>query len=69
MNLGPARYQKIKSFSGSFREGFTTEISIDFLGTHKDGDFTVKVEDGTVVILLGRDHNVTGLYSSKRKSR
>jgi hypothetical protein len=69
MDLGPAGYQKVKSFSGSYTEGISTDISIHFFGTHQTGSFTIKGENGAVVVLLawgGETHRITLLETEKQ---
>lgn len=50
--MGPVGYQTVKPFSGSYKEGISSEISIHLFGTHKSGSWTIKGENGAVVVLL-----------------
>ncbi|KAL2706301.1 hypothetical protein AAEP93_001551 [Penicillium crustosum] len=69
INLGPAGYQEVKSFSGSYTEGVSTDISIHLFGSHKVGSFTIKGENGAVVVLLtweGQTQRITLLETEKQ---
>ncbi|KAE8371814.1 hypothetical protein BDV26DRAFT_275336 [Aspergillus bertholletiae] len=69
IDMGPVGYQKVKSFSGSYTEGISTDISIHLFGTHKFGSFTIKGENGAVVVLLawdGETHRITLLEAEKQ---
>lgn len=67
--MGPVGYQTVKPFSGSYTEGISSEISIHLFGTHKSGSWTIKGENGAVVVLLaweGQTHRITLLETEKQ---
>lgn len=49
-------YNRINSFSGSYWEGITSELDVYFMGTKKVGQFTIKSEDGAIIVILVWDH-------------
>jgi hypothetical protein len=48
----PAGHQKLKAFSGSFREGISSEIELHSFNNHQKGSYTIKSENGAIIVDL-----------------